>query len=198
MDMHVGLRPIDALLTRRSVGALDDPAPAGSDLDLIIDAGLRAPDHGRLRPWRFVVIQGEARKAFGDVLAQAAKARDPANADGLIERHRAWPLRCPLIIAMGAIVQAGHRIPETEQILSAGAAAMNMLNAVHMLGYGGIWVTGVNTYDAQVNAMLGFMAPSRLVGFLMVGTPKSPAQAGERPARAAHITYWTPPSEGLR
>ena len=95
---------------------------------------------------------------------------------------------------MGAIVQAGHRIPETEQILSVGAAAMNMLNAVHMLGYGGIWVTGVNTYDAEVNAALGFVSPSRLIGFLMMGTPKTTALAVERPSRAAHVAYWTPPT----
>ncbi len=96
---------------------------------------------------------------------------------------------------MGAVVQTGHRIPETEQILSAGAAAMNMLNAVHMLGFGGIWVTGVNTYDAQVNAALGLVAPSRLVGFLVVGTPRNAALAVERPSRAAHLTYWTPSLE---
>ena len=72
------------------------------------------------------------------------------------DRYRAWVRRTPLLIAVGAEIRADHKIPEIEQILSVGAAAMNMLNAIHMLGYGGMWVTGVNTYDPHLNALLGF------------------------------------------
>jgi nitroreductase len=184
-------RPVlDPLLSRRSVGALRDPAPEGTDLDLILDAGLRAPDHGRLRPWRFVVIRGDARLAFGEKLGEAATVRDPANAAALAERYRAWVRRIPMLIAVGAVVRPGN-IPEIEQVLSAGAAAMNMLNALHMLGYGGMWVTGPNVYDANVNRLLGFEAPSRLVGFLTAGTPApSSAPLPARPERAAHVDEW--------
>jgi nitroreductase len=180
---------LDLLLGRRSVGTLDDPAPTGRDLDLILDLGLRAPDHGRLRPWRFVLIRGEARTAFADRLVAAARRRDPAAPQALLDRYRAWPLRTPLLIGVGAIVRANHVIPESEQILSAGAAAMNMLNAIHLLGYAGMWVTGANAYDPEINACLGFEAPSRLVGFLAVGTPRATA-AGERPSRADHVVEW--------
>ena len=159
---------LDQLLARRSVGPLQEPAPEGADLDLILDAGLRAPDHGKLRPWRFVVIRGEARLAFGELLAEASAKRDPANGAALGERYRAWVRRMPMLIAVGATVKSGN-IPEIEQLLSASAAAMNMLNAVHLLGYGGMWVTGANTYDPVVNAALGFEAPSRLIGLLTVG-----------------------------
>ena len=159
----------------------------------ILDAGLRAPDHGRLRPWRFVLIRGEQRQAWADRLAQAAQARDPANGQAMGEKSRAWVARTPLIIAVGAEVKAGASIPEIEQLLSAGAAAMNMLNAVHLLGYGGMWVTGANAYDPAINKALGFEAPSRLVGFLGVGTPRPmPADA---PKTAASLAC--PAHEGL-
>jgi nitroreductase len=107
-------------------------------------------------------------------------------------KSRAWVARTPLIIAVGAEVKAGN-IPEIEQVLSAGAAAMNMLNAIHLLGYGGMWVTGANSYDPAINKALGFEAPSRLVGFLGVGTPRpQPADAPKiaRPSRERHTTEW--------
>lgn len=186
------LLALDQLLSRRSAGTLQEPAPEGADLDLILDAGLRAPDHGRLKPWRFVIIRGDARLAYAEKLAEAATVRDPANAATLAERYRAWVRRTPMLIAVGAIMKPGN-IPEIEQLLAAGAAAMNMLNALHMLGYGGMWVTGPNVYDANVNRLLGFEAPSRLVGHLAVGTPApSTAPVAARPDRAAHVAEWTP------
>ena len=181
---------LDLLLDRRSVSALEDPAPTDEELDLILDVALRAPDHGRLRPWRFVLIRGAAREAFADRLVAAAKKRDPSAPQSLLDRYRAWPLRTPLIIAVGAAVRSNHAVPEVEQVLSAGAAAMNMLNAIHLLGYGGIWVTGLNAYDLEVNTALGFHAPNRLVGFLSVGTPTKTATV-PRPGRTQHVVEWS-------
>ncbi|MBS0221926.1 MAG: nitroreductase [Proteobacteria bacterium] len=186
---------LEPLLDRRSVAALEEPAPSQEEVGLILDAGLRAPDHGRLRPWRFVLIRGAAREAFGDCLVAAAKRRDANVPPALLDRYRTWPLRTPLLIAVGAAVRPAHVIPEIEQILSAGAAAMNMLNAVHLLGYGGMWVTGANTYDRGVNAALGFEWPSRIVGFLMIGTPKN-AAIPERPSRTQHAVDWAAPVRG--
>ena len=178
------------LLNRQSSGALVEPAPSGADLDLILDAGLRAPNHGRLRPWRFVLIRDEARQAWAERVAEAIKLRDPENADAMVAKYRAWVERTPLIVAVGAEVQANHKIPEIEQLLSAGAAAMNMLNAAHFLGYAGMWVTGANAYDPHVAAALGLEAPSRLVGFLALGTPR-PGPTFARPALEDHVTEWT-------
>ena len=187
------LRAVELLLSRQSANLLQEPAPEGAELDLILAAGLRAPDHGRLRPWRFVLIRGDQRQAWSDRLAEAALARDPENGPAMAEKSRAWVARTPLIIAVGVEMKEG-KIPEIEQLLSAGAAAMNMLNAIHLLGYGGMWVTGANSYDPQVNKALGFEAPSRLVGFLGVGTPRPmPADAPKmaRPSRAQHTRDWT-------
>src|SRR6185503_9094533 len=105
------------LLNRQSSGALVEPAPNGADLDLILDAGLRAPDHGRLRPWRFVLIGGEARRAWAERVAEAIRRRDPGNAEAMTEKYRAWVARTPLIVALGAEIAANHKIPEIEQLL---------------------------------------------------------------------------------
>src|SRR5262245_13058911 len=109
------------LLNRQSSGALVEPAPSGADLDLILDAGLRAPDHGRLKPWRFVVIRDDARLAWAERVAEAIRLRDPENAPAMIDKYRAWAERTPLIVAVGAEIVPNHKIPEIEQLMSAGA-----------------------------------------------------------------------------
>ncbi|MGE0802947.1 MAG: nitroreductase [Lautropia sp.] len=179
----------DVLLSRRSRWPLGDPAPTDAEIGMVIDLALRAPDHGQLQPWRFVLVRGDARAALGDVFVRAARARDP-DSDG--ERFRAKALAAPLIIAMAAHLQSGHKVPEIEQLLAVGAGAMNMLNALHILGYGGFWSTGANSRDDTVRQALGFEAADRLVGFLYVGTPKDGERAAPRPSRARFVREWRP------
>ncbi len=115
----------------------------------------------------------------------------------MLERRRARILGIPLLIAVGAKIKPEGPIPEIEQILTAGAAAMNMLNALHALGYAGIWVTGPNSYDRGVNGALGLVWPSRLVGMLFVGTRQAPLRTLVPPPRAEHVLEWTGPVQAV-
>ncbi len=181
---------LDQLLDRVSISSLQEPAPSGALLDRILETALRAPDHGRLAPWRFVLIRGPARAALAEVVAQALQARDPAAPTALIDKQKAKFLRAPLIIALGAHVRPAHKIPEVEQLMSVAAATMNLLNALHGEGFGAIWVTGANSYDRQVQAALGITAPDTLAGFLFVGTPAQPALPVRRPRLDEHVREW--------
>jgi nitroreductase len=185
---------LESLLSRRSVGQLCEPAPEGDDLAHIIEAGLQAPDHGRLRPWRFVTIRGAARTTFAEMLVATFMRRDRGATVAMEERIRSRILGVPLIIAVGARIKTEGPIPEIEQLLSAGAAAANMLNAIHALGYGGMWVTGAHTYDRSVNEALGFVWPDRLVGLVYIGTPKALPPVWARPVPSDHVREWAPPS----
>jgi nitroreductase len=187
------MTPLDSLLSRSSTSQLVDPAPEGETLNQILQAGLRAPDHGRLRPWRFVLIRGSARDLLADITTAAIKRRDPEAAITYIERQRSRILTTPLIIAAGARVKPGHKIPELEQLFSTAAATMNVLNGLQATGFGGIWLTGPNCYDPVIGQALGFEHPDRLVAFLYVGTPAEPARAPKTPDLLDHVLDWTGP-----
>jgi len=161
---------LTALVTRTSPIELTNPAPSGETLDAIMAAALNAPDHGRLRPWRFILIRGEARKRFGHLLASSLGQREPASAKVVLEREQVKPLRAPLIITVAATPKPNSKVPEIEQIVSAGATAQNILVAAHALGFGGFWRTGAAAYDTTVKAGLGLRAEDVIVGFLYLGT----------------------------
>jgi len=187
---------LELLHNRVSVPAdeLDEPAPAGADLSAILRAGVAAPDHGGLRPWRFLLIRGAARAALGDVFAAALQARDPAAPAAAVEKQRGKPLRAPLIIAVVARVEPDNpKIPEIEQVLSAAAAAQQMQLAANGLGYGSIWLTGANARDAAVTEALGLGFDDRIVAFLYLGTPRRGFHAVERPDPDPFTSEWTEP-----
>ncbi|MEK6421171.1 MAG: nitroreductase [Burkholderia gladioli] len=187
--------PADALanlLGRQSHWPLAEPGPSDRELDAIFDAALRAPDHGNLKPWRFVLIRGEARRALGQVLVRLADAREP-DAPAGANAHRAnKPLAAPVLIAIAASLVQHRKVPETEQLLAVGAAAMNLLNAVHQLGYGGFWSSGIDSREAVLHDTLGFAPNEQLLGFIYVGTPAADAPATMRPARDAFVREWRP------
>lgn len=185
-----GRASVETLLSRQSHWPLVEPGPDDAELALIFDTALRAPDHGRLRPWRFALIRGEARDELADVLVDVAAARAPDEPRSAHEHRRQKAYAAPVIIVVGAAISPGAGVPESEQILSAGAAAMNMLNAIHALGYGGFWATGIDAYDANLQAALDFEPSDRLLGFLFVGTPKSRERAALRPPRTNHVREW--------
>jgi nitroreductase len=181
---------LDLLLTRESALKLDEPAPSEADLDKMFQSAVRAPDHGRLRPWRFVVIEGDKREALGNLMADTMRMRDPEVSEDMLARERAKPLRAPTIVVAAARVQRGHRIPECEQIASAAAAAQNIMLAAHALGYGAMWKTGDPAYDAHVKTALGLNADDEIMGFLYLGTNTGTSSPAPRPAARDQVTVW--------
>jgi nitroreductase len=181
---------IDTLLSRASVKSLGEPGPSDADLRLIFAAAVRAPDHGKLRPWRFFVIRGDARRQLSDLFVAGVLRREPGATAAQIDKERDKPLRAPLTIAVVTKTVPGHKVPPIEQALSAGAAAMNILNAVHELGFGAKWVTGANCYDPEFKRDFGLEETDELVGFLHIGTPLENSQVTERPDPGQFVFEW--------
>lgn len=183
---------IDMLLRRRSVLAplLSAPGPGAQEIDTILTVGARVPDHGKLAPWRFILFEGEARARFGDVLASAFLA---ANADApadRVEAERGRFLRAPLVICVVSRARPHFKIPEWEQVLSAGAVCQNLLHAAHALGFAGQWLTEWYAYDEDVCAALGLEEGERVAGFVYVGTPTTKPDDRVRPDIAAIRSAW--------
>jgi nitroreductase len=160
---------LTAIAGRASAAKLVAPAPAPDDLDRILRAGVRAPDHGRLAPWRFVVLE-DGRTVLADAMARARREAVPDSTDNELEIERSKAMRAPMIIAVAARVVPEHKVPEIEQVLAVGAAVQNMILAARALGYGTMWKTGNAAYDPIVKQALGLDADDRIVAFLYIGT----------------------------
>jgi len=185
---------LEALMTRNSVPAkfLREPAPDGADLEAILETAMRAPDHASLRPWRFLIIRGEARSRLGEIFADALCRRDPLADAAAREKELGRPLRSPLIIAVCAeVVEGNPKVPVVEQIVTVGAAAQNMLTAAHAMGYAAIMLTGKNAHDPYVKQALGLQPKDEIVGFLYFGTPDIEIRPKKRPAAAEFVREWT-------
>lgn len=187
---------MEALLNRSSVPAklLAEPAPSGAELEEILATAMRAPDHGALRPWRFLTIRGEARRKLGEVFAEALCRRDPLATEDMRQKELGRPLRSPLIIVVYAEIVENHpKVPRVEQIVAAAAAAQNMLLAAHAKGYGGIMLTGANAHDPHVKFALGINPAAEIVTFLYLGTPIEPPRQKPRVSPMGYTREWTGP-----
>ncbi len=163
--------PIELLTSRVSIPVLTEPGPTASDIETMIKAAIRAPDHGQLRPWRFMVLNGENRHQLGDIFRQTIEMIQPDATDAVKQRFAAMPLRAPTVIIVIARIVEPHKIPVIEQLISAGAAAQNMLLAAHALGLGAIWRTGEMAYHSLVKEKLGLESTDEITGFIYLGTP---------------------------
>lgn len=160
---------VTSLLTRRSAQKLSDPAPSEADLATLMAAATNAPDHGKLKPWRFKILVGEGRDLLANLLRQSLRHRQPDAAAELLASEHAKAFRAPMIIAVAAHITPIAKVPKLEQIIAAGCAAHAMLLAAHALGYGGQWKTGPAAQDAAVKIGLGFDATDEIVGFIYLG-----------------------------
>ena len=170
--------------------ALVDPAPDEKQLRLILKTALSAPDHGRLHPYRFISIRGDARYRLSEIFARATLQRNPDEDAAYVAKQKDKPLRSPLIVVVVASPIESPKIPEIEQILSAGAAAHNVLLAANALGFGSIWLTGANAYDDYVKSELGVTDAEHIIGFIYLGTPNIDFPPRPIPEVSTHHMHW--------
>lgn len=163
---------IELIARRRSSKLLHltEPAPSPDEIDALIALASRVPDHGKLGPWRFVVIAGEARDRAGALLADVIR-NDEGVDENRIEFMRGWFKRAPFCVMVVSSPKQSPKVPEWEQQLSAGAACFNLLISAHAFGYGGCWLTEWPAFDVRAHKALGLEAHERVAGFVYLGTP---------------------------
>lgn len=188
------MEAIDLLLTRRSVSAnsLAEPGPNEHQLRTILTAASRVPDHKKLVPWRFILFQGEARKAFGEVLAAVCREEEEDVSRFRLETEAARFLRAPLVVALISRPVKNPAAPEWEQLLSAGAACENLILAAAALGFATQWITEWYAYSGGVREALKLADDERVAGFIYIGTAKEKPEERERPALADIVSAWRP------
>ncbi|MXQ09928.1 nitroreductase family protein [Microvirga makkahensis] len=181
---------LSRLLSRRSVPPrwLGEPGPSADEIETMLTAAARVPDHGKLVPWRFILIDGEARQRLGEVLVKAFLADNPHADAEKVAAERERFSKAPLVVAVVSRTVPHVKIPEWEQVLSAGAVCMNLLNAATALGYGASWLSGWACFDRRVLDALGLAPNERIAGFIHIGTAKEKPTDRDRPNLAAIVT----------
>ena len=181
---------LSRLMQRRSVPPrwLGEPGPSEQEIETLLKVASRVPDHGKLVPWRFILIQGEARGRLGEVMASAFQADNPGAGAEQVAAERERFTQAPLVVAVVSRVVPHVKIPDWEQVLSAGAACMNLLTAANALGYGASWLTGWGAFDRRVLDALGLKPGERIAGFIHIGTAKEVPSDRDRPNLADIVT----------
>jgi nitroreductase len=172
---------LTAIHTRHSIGKVKpDPVPRAV-IEKLLLAAVQAPNHHKVRPWRFVVLSGAARQRLGEVMAASQRSRKPDLPPEADEKVRALPLRAPVIIAVGVDRPTDPRVLEIENVSAVAAAIQNLLLTAHAEGLGAIWRTGEWAYDPQVKKFLGFEPEQHLLGFIYLGYPEVVTEHPLRP-----------------
>jgi nitroreductase len=186
---------LDLLKTRKSISApfLAAPPPSDAQLAEILTIASRVPDHGKLTPWRFILFKDDAGLRAGEALAKLYAAKNPEADEKKIEEERKRLAQAPLVVAVVSRAAPHPKIPEIEQLLSAGNAAMNVVLAAHALSYAAQWTTGWIAYDEEAGRILGLKPGERFVGFIHIGTPTAPPTDRPRPSMADIVSEWQPP-----
>lgn len=175
------------LATRRSASAvtLEGPAPSEQEIADLIRLATRVPDHGKLAPWRFIVLDGAGKAEYAARLEALANSRGDARAAAKLGKLKVPPMGIAVISSPRV-----HEIPEWEQVLSAGAACTTLLYAAQALGYGANWITDWYAYDDEAKAILGLTPSEKVAGFIFIGTAKEPPLERERPDVTGLVTAW--------
>jgi nitroreductase len=183
---------LQLLKTRRSVKPMElgGPGPSPAELDTLLTIAARVPDHGKLAPWRFIVFEGEQRLAAGEKIAAIFRDRNAGATADQIDFERKRLARAPLVVAVVSRAGPHAKIPEWEQQLSAGAAAMSLVIAAHAMGYAASWITEWYAYDRAVLDALGLAANERMAGFVHIGRPAKPSEERDRPKLADIVSRY--------
>jgi nitroreductase len=183
---------LELLKTRRSVKPMElgGPGPNASEIETLLTIATRVPDHGKLTPWRFIVFEGDARLKAGETIASVFRADHPEATPDQLAFERQRLARAPLVIAIVSRAAPHVKIPEWEQQLSAGAAAMNLVTAAHAMGYAASWITEWYSYDRRVLDTFGVAANERIAGFVHIGRPAKPPEERDRPKLADIVTNY--------
>ena len=186
---------LDMLKTRRSLKPVElaGPGPSPAEIDTLLTVASRVPDHGKLTPWRFIVFEGEARLAAGEAIVAAFAQKYPDAKAEQVDYERRRLARAPLVIAVVSRAAPHVKIPEWEQVLSAGAAAMSLVLAAHALGYAATWITEWYAYDRRVLDALGVAENERIAGFVHIGRPVHQPEDRPRPPLSAITTRFDEP-----
>jgi nitroreductase len=181
---------LSLLKTRRSVKPIEltGPAPSAAEIETLLTVASRVPDHGKLTPWRFILFEDQGRNAIGEAIAEAFKADRPDATADQIASERGRMARAPLVIAVVSRAAPHAKIPEWEQVLSVGAATMNLVTAAHALGYAANWITEWYAYDPRVMKAMGLAPHERIAGFVHIGKAARPPEDRPRPALSEIVT----------
>lgn len=173
---------LEAIYQRHSISKVR-AAPVPRELiEQLLSAAVQAPNHHKVRPWRFVVLQGAARERLGEALARSLKSHKPEASDDDLQRERLKPLRAPVVIAVAVDKPAFPKVHDIENVAAVAAAVENLLLAAHALGLGGMWRTGSAATDPAIKTFLSFEADQHLIGFVYVGYPEAESMAPARPS----------------
>lgn len=185
--------PLHFLAQRLSVPSkqLDAPGPNAATLERLLEVAVRVPDHGKLTPWRLILLEGESKLELGRQLAELKIRKDPDLPEAKQEKERRRYTFAPLIIVVVASIHTETHIPEQEQLLSAGCVAHNLLLGAQAHGFGAQWLTGWAAYDRDAAAILGLGEHERVVGFVHIGTPKRDVPERNRPPLDTIVSTWT-------
>ncbi len=183
---------LSLLKTRKSasVKAMGEPGPSPEQLKTILEIAVRVPDHGKLAPWRLVLFEGEARQRFGEIIKARWQTLHPDHGAESLSFQAGLFLRAPTVVAVVSKAGPHVKIPEWEQLLSAGALTQNMLLAAAALGVGAQWNTDWIAYDHEIMTAMGLSAAEKIVGFVYFGTPAATLEDRPRPDPESLITRW--------
>ncbi len=181
---------IALLASRRSAPAatLSEPGPNAAEIDILLKVAARVPDHGKLAPWRFIVFEGEARDRAGAIVAELYAKAHPGSDAGRLETERKRFSLAPLVIGVVSRAAPHEKIPEWEQVLSAGAVCMNLIVAANALGFASVWLSEWYSYDRAALARFGLGDAEKIAGFVHIGRAPGPREDRPRPALADIVT----------